>query len=503
MTLILAVLTLVGYLGFRAVSHEVLLTQSRSEQLVQSRLKTVEDFLSGLLSQKATRLDAIARHIELKPDVLRELTDKDTEIDHVFVLQQGKLIYPSLGQNVSQRELTFIEEIAPVIDDPSVLFAHSIEDEKSMPQSGWFLGNSPQGVLLIYWHNRDDMTIGFRVSYVKLLSDVINRADFNYPEGFIEILEHERILYQGVIDTLSEKELSTLQQLGVKYLSYPLNSWQIRYQGKPPDLTGIYLTGFAVMFVLLAGMGFVLYRIYREYTRTRREALQQVSFVSQVSHELKTPLTNITLYAELLKEDLAAQQDLNNEHSVDVIISESRRLSRLIQNILSFTRPSKINIQTVDISDLMAQIAQTFQPLFAVKGIELVVNPGEHIALKTDRDSVSQIICNFLSNAEKYAASGKRVDLTVRQQIGYVDIDVRDYGAGITAAEQQLIFQPFHRIHSSITEGVSGTGIGLTISRQLADSLNAEVLVSDANPGACFTLRLWFDVTNKFGKRVA
>lgn len=496
---ILAFLMLVGYLGFRAIEHEVLLTQSRMDELVQSRLNAVEDFLTALLQQKATHLDAIADYIELKEESLKELADKDVEIEQVFVLQHGKLVYPIQGENTSQKEHVFIEEFAPVIDDPSVLFAHSIDNEKTMPRSGWFLGNTPQGPLLIYWRNRADTIIGFRVSYVKLLSDVINRADFSYVDGRIAIVEHERILYQGalwypsdmsrVLDEQPSKQASHhIQQLGARYLSYPLNGWQVKYEGKSPSLLGIYFIGFVIMFVLLTGIGFILFRIYREYTRTKREALQQVSFVSQVSHELKTPLTNITLYAELLQEEMAQQG--GDQQAVDVIISESQRLSRLIQNILSFTRPSKVHLQSVDVSELITQIAQTFQPLFAAKGVELVQTIGDSVIMQTDRDRVSQIVCNFLSNAEKYAAGGKRVDLNVIQQADGVDIEVRDYGLGITPSEQQLIFQPFYRINSAITEGVSGTGIGLTISRQLADSLGAKVLVHSTKPGVCFTLRL-------------
>ncbi|MGL4667164.1 MAG: sensor histidine kinase [Saezia sp.] len=492
---ILAVFVLLVYLGVRTIRHEALLAQSHIDQVAQSRLDTVEDFLSNLLKQKASRLDAIAGHIELNAAALKHLTDKDTDIEQVFILDQGKLIYPPLDQGISQKERAFIDEIAPVVDDPSILFAHSIDSEKTMPNSGWFLGNTPQGPLLIYWRNRDGLTIGFRVSYVKLLSDVINNANFSYTDGHVEIWEHDRKLYRSeLIEStkfVTDINSSDMQQLGLRYLNYPLNGWQIRYESQPANLTRIYLLGAALMSILLAGIALLLYRIYREYSQTRRDAMQQVNFVSQVSHELKTPLTNITLYAELLQEELADQDHPENTHSVDVIISESRRLSRLIQNILSFTRPSKVNIQTVDVSELMAQIAQTFKPLFAVKSVELVLDIGEGISLKTDRDRVSQIICNFLSNAEKYAASGKRVDLHVRQHAEHVDIEVRDYGSGIPTAEQEKIFKPFYRIHSSITEGVSGTGIGLAISKQLADSIGSEILLRHQEPGACFTLRLW------------
>lgn len=102
------------------------------------------------------------------------------------------------------------------------------------------------------------------------------------------------------------------------------------------------------------------YSLWREYTRAARQARQQVDFVSQVSHELKTPLTNITLYAELLREGL--EDDQTQELRYIDVITRSQRLSRLIQNILTFTRAPKLHLQKVNISRLIAEIVHIFTP---------------------------------------------------------------------------------------------------------------------------------------------
>ena len=177
----------------------------------------------------------------------------------------------------------------------------------------------------------------------------------------------------------------------------------------------VYLWGSLFLLVLLIAVGFIMFRLYREYTQTARLARQQVNFVSQVSHELKTPLTNITLYTELLKEELSESYE-EGLHHADVIISESQRLSRLIQNILTFTHAPKIHIQTVDVVPLITQIVQAFTPSFNSKGIGISLNLPTSVTIDSDVDKLTQVISNFLSNAEKYAAVGKRVDLTVEAQ---------------------------------------------------------------------------------------
>lgn len=483
----LILLLLLAYFGIRTIKHEALLAQTRTEALAHNQLTNVEDFLNNLLKQKASRFETIANYIDFKNNSIQYLLDKDTDIDNIFVIQQGKLVYPKSNQNTSQKNLHFLSEVAPIIDDPTLLYVHNVKEENNIPNTGWYNSATQEGPILIYWHKQGDTIIGFRLSYVQLLSDVINLANFSYMDGNVEILEQDRLLYRS---QSPQQAYPNTQLLANKHLSYPLTGWQIRYNGLPANLKSIYITGATIIFLLLTSLALIIFRLYREYTYIRRQALQQVNFVNQVSHELKTPLTNITLYAELLQEDLEAEGAQENLHALEVIISESRRLSRLIQNILSFTRESQPHIQAIDLNELLKQITQTFTPSLAVKGIQLIQTSKKQIILQTDKDLVSQIICNFLSNAEKYASSGKRIDLCIEEDSDYVNIEVRDYGQGITPDELKLIFNPFYRTSTSISEGISGTGIGLTICKQLADVLDAIILANNAHPGMCFTLRL-------------
>ncbi len=274
-------------------------------------------------------------------------------------------------------------------------------------------------------------------------------------------------------------------------MSYPLSSWTLEYAGTSPSAAA---AGFGLL-LLLGSLGLVLIGLalylYREQTRELREAARKVEFVSQVSHELKTPLTNIRMYAELLDEQLEDAPQQRNY--LGIIISESQRLGRLIGNVLNFSRTPALHVSEVEIDALVRQTLDHFLPGFRSRGLEVHTDLQAGISIHSDADMLEQILNNLLSNVEKYAASGGAVDVATRVADGQLLVSVRDHGAGIPAAERRKIFEPFYRIDNSLTEGVSGTGIGLTIARQQAGRLGGELLVSDARPGARFTLKLPLD----------
>lgn len=482
----LLIFGVIAYLGFRTLAHEALRRHYQTQTLAQTRTEQGVAFVTGILQQKAAKIDAVMSFLQPDDATVKALRENDSDIEDFFVLRKNRLLYPESSTPLSQQEQAWVQTITPLVNDPGLLYEHSNASEGEAPRAGWFIIGGMQDPVLIYWHRREDRFSGFRVSYVKLLADVINAADFDFSPDLLSIKENGRTLYASLGDRRAE-DLTLLQSIA---LPYPLHTWSVEYRGQTAGTRTIYLWGGILLLALLASVGLVMLQIYREYTRTARLARQQVDFVSQVSHELKTPLTNIALYGDLLREELGDANDEVQRH-VDVIITEAQRLSRLIQNILAFTRNPKIHLQAVALGPLMAQVAQLFSPSFQAKQITLCVRSAEAITVEADADRLLQIIGNFLSNAEKYAADGKRVDLSVEAGAAHVDIHVRDYGHGISERDVKQIFQPFFRVKSEITEGVSGTGIGLTIARRLAESMHGEIIVTHPTPGVQFTLRLW------------
>ena len=167
-----------------------------------------------------------------------------------------------------------------------------------------------------------------------------------------------------------------------------------------------------------------------------REAGQRVTFVNQVSHELKTPLTNIRMYAEILEDELSDEPRMQG--FAGIIASESQRLARLILNLLSFSRSQREELQIRrtrgSVDEVVKRTLERFRPAFEAAAIEAKVELAALQPTCFDADVLEQVLGNLLSNVEKYAREGGTVRVTTQQEGDEVRITVRDDGPGIPAA---------------------------------------------------------------------
>lgn len=239
-------------------------------------------------------------------------------------------------------------------------------------------------------------------------------------------------------------------------------------------------------------------------SRQMRLATQRVSFVNQVSHELKTPLTNILMYAELLQESLrkrgAGSQDTPHDVSLErdlkkvaVIENESRRLSRLITGVLHFARSQQesesLNLSTGVVDDTVREVVETFRPRLDAAAIEIQLDLSAGQPCEFDRDVVEQILVNLVSNVEKYAAAGKSLRIETGQTTKEVTIRVSDQGPGIRGRLAGKIFDPFYRGDNRLHQP-AGTGIGLTITRELARRHGGDCELEETKRGASFLVNI-------------
>jgi Signal transduction histidine kinase len=205
-------------------------------------------------------------------------------------------------------------------------------------------------------------------------------------------------------------------------LSPPLGSWRLTYHLAPPargaslawSLNVALVTGLGALVVALAVMGTYL---YRESSRAAREALQRVTFVNQVSHELKTPLTSIRMFAELLQDHIG--DDEKAQRHLNVVVTESHRLTRLIANVLTLGRRQRdqlsIRRSPVVVDDVISAVADRFRPTLAQKKIDILLDLHAADEICVDADAVDQILGNLLSNVEKYASFGRHVTISSAQ----------------------------------------------------------------------------------------
>jgi signal transduction histidine kinase len=201
------------------------------------------------------------------------------------------------------------------------------------------------------------------------------------------------------------------------------------------------------------------------------------------------------LYAEMVRARAEEADDKVAVRQLTVVESETARLSRLIQNVLNFARKQRerlsIQPRQINLSGLIENLASQWRPILTKRGIELHLEQPEKVELEADPDAIEQILGNLLSNIEKYAADGCYVRLFLEEEVKHVRVSVEDKGPGIPASKQEFIFEPFERLRSDLREGVSGTGIGLTISRELARLHGGDLVVDPSYArGARFVLTL-------------
>ena len=226
------------------------------------------------------------------------------------------------------------------------------------------------------------------------------------------------------------------------------------------------------------------------------DAAQKTSFVANVSHEFKTPLTTIRLYSELLEQGRVAEGEKRGEY-LRTIGRETQRLARLVNNVLDFSRleqgRKKYQCEALDLTAVLAQLLDVHAPRIAESGLVLKRElPVGAVSVTTDRDAVEQIVLNLLDNACKYAATGGEVVVALRlPNGGGTEMCVSDRGPGVPSAHRERIFEKFHRVDETLTAEKGGAGLGLSIARQLARGVGGELRYEPrVGGGAMFVLTL-------------
>jgi signal transduction histidine kinase len=254
----------------------------------------------------------------------------------------------------------------------------------------------------------------------------------------------------------------------------------------------------AVIALLVLAIGIGSWLIVADLNRQLTLARQKTDFVSNVSHELKTPLTSIRMFSELLAEG-RVNDPVKQRSYLSIITAETARLSRLINNVLDFARiergEKKYHFQTCDMNNLLRDTAETYRPHLEANGFQFDCElPESPLLVNGDRDALAQVIVNLLSNAEKYSDSSKEISVHLEQQtnpLPHVELKVLDRGLGVPGGSEEKIFEQFYRAHDSLSSGIQGSGLGLTLARQIARAHGGEVVYEPREGGgSCFTLRL-------------
>jgi signal transduction histidine kinase len=245
--------------------------------------------------------------------------------------------------------------------------------------------------------------------------------------------------------------------------------------------------------------------LWRDTRRETRIAELRSQFVSSVSHELKTPLTSIRMFAETLQmSDEAGPGDpkMRGEY-LDTIVNETERLTRLLNNVLDFSRIERgqknYHMETALLPDVIDAALRTMRFPLAEQGFHLKLDvAGDIPAMPVDRDAIEQAVLNLLSNAMKYSGKNRDIELRLCRRNGSALIQVSDHGIGISADQQRRIFEKFYRVPTKENKAISGTGLGLALVAHIAEAHRGSVEV-ESTPGAGSTFSIRIPVNGNGG----
>ena len=231
--------------------------------------------------------------------------------------------------------------------------------------------------------------------------------------------------------------------------------------------------------------------ILTDVTKIKEVELLKGQMVSIVSHELKTPMTNIMGFSEMLFEELEGRQQ---KRYAAIIREESERLTRFVNTFLDINRieegRQQIKKAPFALSLLMEETVEALAPLAGAQDIRIVVEtPEGDVQVEADRSLTKQCLMNLAENAIKYSPAQSEVTIRAVETVGEVRIDVADRGVGIRKEDQGRIFEKFFRSYAEETESVKGSGLGLTFAKEAMEAQGGSVAVESAyGKGSTFSL---------------
>jgi signal transduction histidine kinase len=222
-------------------------------------------------------------------------------------------------------------------------------------------------------------------------------------------------------------------------------------------------------------------------------AQQKTTFVANVSHELKTPLTSIRMFAEMLRDGRQPDEGKRLQY-LDIMKAETERLTRLINNVLDFSRmeqgKKRYTMKPCDLVGLTAGIVGGQRASLENNGFTVSFQAeAQHLPVHADEEAIKQALVNLISNAEKYSDRLKEIDVSVRSEGRRGVASVSDRGIGIPSGEAEKIFGEFYRVDDTLTSRVKGTGLGLTIARRIARDHGGDI-VYEGREGGGSTFKL-------------
>lgn len=419
------------------------------------------------------------------------LAERKRETEALFAAAPTVSAAPSLGASVMLATKASVGDVASA----NGLFAETpVSMDDAILRSGWTPWRDAAGLHLVGWRELPDRTVvglELRLDAIKARLGEVFPAT---PEPGEAYALHDATGFSW--HRAGDSSLPVALEVPLDAAALP--GWVVAGGFAAADYAsssggffglGAVLVGLLVLAILAAGALLV-----RQARLSEAEAAQKTSFVANVSHELKTPLTTIRLYAELLAQGRVREEARRADY-LATIGRETERLARLVGNVLDFSRleqgRKKYDRASFDLAAELRRLAETHGPRLAEAGLVLRVEAPSACPVATDRDSVEQIVLNLFDNACKYAADGGEAILALECGPDGARVSLADRGPGVPADQRERIFEKFHRVDDRLTAERAGAGLGLSIARRLARGLGGDLRCAPREGGGArfvFTL---------------
>jgi signal transduction histidine kinase len=427
-------------------------------------------------------------------------------------LQQGEQLNARVARPTS-RALETAPDIAPARQEaksdggPSQYittsrFFRQIASEGEFGIIPRFIGDK---LAFLFWDRRADGTIiGCEIALAEFRRRVAAILPSTYsPVRILTVLDESGQPLSTLASGVSSKASRDWRRPFVSQEIGPsLPRWEVAsYLTDPDSITNQARSTSAVIWILVlilfisvAGGGtMVLSSLYGEM----RLAQQKASFVANVSHELKTPLSSISLFVDLLRRKRPPDPKKRDRY-LAMMAAETERLGRLINNVLDFSSREKgernYSVRRVGLAQVAKEVVDGQRVRLEGLGFTVRLSlsaSADETNCDADAEALKQVLLNLLSNAEKYSPEKKEIDVEVARAGADVAVHVRDRGLGVSEKDRERIFQEFIRVNDSLTARVPGTGLGLTIARRIVRDHGGDLMCKGREGGGSdFVLQL-------------
>ncbi len=474
-----------------------------------------------------------------------EVVSRDRELQLMHDLAEEKVLNIealvtkddyALFEQVRLEDMSKLGEVASALSVESVFV---LDDQKKLVPGGtWTRRNAKEGIAFRDWfmktvlpqlpleqaplNDRSHMYLeiderpylfsftrkssGDKTYYIVVEDDLSHMVAILFPQFFQFDFDKSKRLYQ-VFDERGLLRYGPQFVADPDALSFPVSfndtvdGWILRVTDKDTGelaelrrkrVIDSFLIGGAVT-VILAGLAFLAIAIRRE----RRSNALKSEFISNVSHELKTPLSIISMFGEMLAKGRTKSPEQASEYA-EIIWRESVRLGRLIDNVLDFAKIERgmgvYEFAETDVGEVVERSIELVQRRLdnAEMTLDAKIEP-DLPPTQLDANAFTLAVLNLIDNAIKYAADGKKIELTLAKETDQLVLTVRDFGPGIDPEEHDKIFERFYRARAMRLKPIRGSGIGLALVQHIARAHGGDITVT-STPGQGAVFRLWLPI---------